>query len=56
MAATFALQPNATATFAPKPLQVDMRFGSTELEVVARDLQTGNAVATSLEWDGELEG
>lgn len=33
-----------------------MRFGSTELEVVAKDLQTGNAVAMRVEWDGELEG
>ncbi len=33
-----------------------MQFGATELTVVARDLQSGNAVATSVEWDGELEG
>ncbi len=31
-----------------------MSFGATELTVVATDKKTGNAVATRVEWDGEL--
>lgn len=31
-----------------------MSFGATELTLVASDARTGNAVATRVEWDGEL--
>ncbi len=33
--------------------QVEMRFGGTELVMVACDPKTGDAVATTVEWAGE---
>ncbi|PNH04920.1 hypothetical protein TSOC_008971 [Tetrabaena socialis] len=40
---------------AEPPVQVEVRFGATELSLVARDLKTGNAVATTISWTGDVE-
>ncbi|PNH04912.1 Heat shock protein 12A, partial [Tetrabaena socialis] len=37
------------------PLEVEVRFGATELSLVARDMKTGDAVATTITWFGDVE-
>ncbi len=36
------------------PLQVELRFGRTELSMVAFDAKTNNVVAASVAWDADI--
>ncbi len=36
------------------PPQAEMRFGATELSLVAKDPRTNNAVATTRKWEAEM--